>query len=119
MKAVLLTVVGVFALATAAPASAQLESEQVDGNQRICTYRNAGGGTRATVRRVGLGQPCPAFPNSPRPALEAPPTARLEATRLKDGQRVCEYAQLGRVWVVTLPVSKSCPLSAGMVQTDE
>lgn len=118
MNATLRTMMSLLVLSAPTPVAAQLESEQLEGNQRICIYRDDR--EKETVeRRVGLGQPCPAFPKAQVSSLRAPPTARLESERLRNGQRVCEYAQLGRVWVVTLASSEHCPLSAGMIQTGE
>ena len=106
------------ALAIPSPAFAQLQSERVEGSQRVCVY-NGVQSEASNERRVGLGDPCPSYNKPLESGLAAPASARLQSVKLRDGKRVCSYAQLGRQWSFTLPMSRQCPSSAGMLQNGQ
>lgn len=105
------------ALFSAEPALAQLESERVEGAQRICVYRDLEAG-RVNERRVGLAEACSAYYKPLASNFPAPPTARLESVRVRGDRRVCNYAQLTGRWSFEVPITEQCPPSAGMIPTE-
>ena len=98
------------------PALAQaLVSETVNGIHRVCLYSSGPLSARLQDYRVGLGQNCPAqYPVGGR-VTTPPPTARLERQSVDQGSRACTYLQDGARWLVSLPLDRECPLSAGMI----
>lgn len=117
-------------------AVAQPSRQSTKGLQRLCVYddaRNMGRrvdrseesdisaidprdrlNPRESRTKVGLGEPCPAFPNSPRQEAEAP-TIPSMASLIHDtsvnGRRVCVYGYLGHRYEHPLDASRSCPLT--------
>jgi len=101
----------------AAPASAQLIVERVDGVRRICVYAGAGnlldGGRGAVAHRVGLAETCPATPPAPSTSFDAPPTAALVSDINLPGARRCVYEQGSQQWVFDIAPQRYCPLGPG------
>jgi hypothetical protein len=100
-----------------------LQSEQVQGNRRICYYGGTNGilsGPAQTSQyAVGVGENCPVTPpldNSDRPA---PPTALLRSdSPSPTGGRVCVYEQWASRWTFNLSGRTACPPAAGMIARD-
>jgi len=100
------------AAATSTHAFAQLSAENVIGRERSCRYANPSGGDPRSIK-VGIGESCPAYyPTASRNTLP-PPTARLESSSEKDGQRVCIYEQRNRTWRFTIALTEQCAPTAG------
>lgn len=99
-------------------AHGQLQSERLDGHQRVCAYRDTvgthtnAGGTRE--HRVGIAENCPLLPPNPGSA-PLPPTARLTEDVVEGTGRRCTYRQGGLTWQATIAVDRACPLAAGML----
>lgn len=148
MKAFILALAGISALALPAAGGAQLIRERTDGFYRICTYappaapitantsvlaenRSAAGAmsgnptaNSVNERRVGLGQNCPTMPTPFNPGTPVPPTAQLVSERSGAGQesasvRICTYQQAGSQWNVPIEAARPCPLHAGMIVQPE
>jgi hypothetical protein len=119
------TFLAILATAACLPAvaKAQLITERLDGNRRVCTYRGAAGLTtgsdQARVLRISVGENCPyyfpLFDNS-RPA---PPTAPLSSDRPSDNPNVCIYSQWGQSWAYPAPAQGHCPPAAGMLRAQQ
>lgn len=101
---------------SSAPAAAQLESERVEGAQRVCVYREVEPG-RVNERRIGLAEACSAYYRPLASNFPAPPTARLDSVRVRGDKRVCSYVQLNGRWAFEVPITRQCPPSAGMIAT--
>jgi len=91
-----------------------LVSEQVQGMNRVCTYRVGPVGTELQTHRVGIGQPCPATYPTADPNRPVQPTARLASQRIGTGNRLCVYEQGTSVWTIAIELNQTCPLNAGM-----
>jgi hypothetical protein len=115
MKLLLACPVAVMLAFVAAPAGAQLVSERVENNRRICTYRVAESPAGGREYSVALGEACAAFPPARRTNGAPPPTARLESVAERNGRRVCSYAERSRRWSFNLPLDTRCPMNAGMI----
>jgi hypothetical protein len=104
-----------------AVAGAQLISERVEGNQRLCAYRGASGLTtgseQSRVFRVGVGENCPNFfplIDNNRPP---PPTAPLSNDLEFEHSNGCVYRQWGQSWTYQPPAGSHCPPVAGLIPT--
>ena len=100
-----------------------LQSEQVQGNRRVCYYGSTNGilsGSPQTSQyAVGIAENCPVtFPldNSARPA---PPTAMLRSDTPSPNGRICVYVQWGSSWTFNLSGRTGCPPAAGMIARDQ
>jgi hypothetical protein len=96
-----------------------LQSEQVQGNRRVCSYNGTNGILSGSVQTspysVGLGQNCPLtlpLDNGNRPA---PPTAVLLSDSPSPTGRICVYEQWASRWTFNLSGRTGCPPAAGMI----
>ena len=111
------------ALLAAPGAKAQsLQSEQVQGNRRLCFYNGANGllsgSTRTSEYAVGMGENCPVtlpLDNSARPA---PPTAQRRSESPSPNGRICVKEHWGSSWTFNLSGQAGCPPAAGMIPRD-
>ena len=115
MKRALNLTVILLALAVSQEAAAQFVGESVSGSERLCVYRHGPTSDGQRVHRVRLGEACPAHFPSSRSNLPAPPTARLVASTIQDGARLCSYSQRNRRWNFRLRLDERCPVNAGSV----
>jgi hypothetical protein len=115
MKLVLVFPLAVVAALAATPAAAQLVSERVENQDRICTYRDGNTAAGGREYRIGLGEACSAYAPRERTSAPPPPTARLESTAERDGKRICSYAQRYRRWSFQVPLETHCPINAGLL----
>jgi hypothetical protein len=113
MKQTVLATIGTFAALASTHAFAQLSAESVAGTERYCSYNVSplGGDTRSI--KIGIGERCPAHYPTSGMNLSPPPTARLESSSIKDGQRVCVYGQRNRTWSFEIGVAHHCAPTAG------
>ena len=119
MKSAVLAAIGALAAATPFHAVAQLSSESIVGTEKYCNYEATpvGGSTRSI--KIGIGERCPAHFPTVSKNLPPPPTARLEASSVKEGQRVCIYGQRNRTWSFTITLAERCAPTAGMFSEQE
>lgn len=128
--------IGQFALGCAllscgAVAGAQLVSERVEGNRRLCTYRPSGlptpirtytgsvdPGPRATepdqnrIVRLDSWQTCPRlYPAHLEKRETVPPFAKLISSQRRSGEMFCVYRYLDRTYVVSRGTRLTCPVS--------
>jgi hypothetical protein len=119
MRHVFLLPIGLLAVCSGMPASAQLQFEQADGLDRVCIYAGNPNVTSEVLQRtyrIGIGQNCPLN----YPAVDErgpPPTAELSGEQLTGQRRNCIYEQGDKSWPVGVPSSQSCPLFAGMADS--
>ena len=87
-----------------------------EGMARICRYQGIGSNGEPRELRTGLAQRCPfAFPAADPRSL-APTTAVLDGSTVERGRRSCEYVLEPNRWTITLPLTETCPLNAGMAR---
>ena len=99
-------------------ASAQLVSDRLEGNRRICTYNTeegpfSGQDTRAVA--VSESRTCPA---SPPPRLGTgvlPGTAELQSWTVEQGRRICTYRYGEEIWTRAIDIEASCPIVAALL----
>ncbi len=97
------------AMTTAAPANLRLTAQKAEGTRRICTY---GSGSDAKVKRIGVGEPCPAVYRAPPPRVEMIPSMALRIGEGRsNGQAYCLYRYGGRDYRTLRPAMTRCPLT--------
>lgn len=96
----------------AAPAGAQLLSERVEGDRRICDYvgsdRLADGQVLPRVSVLAVGQPCPATAPFRDPNGTIPGNAGLTGEVARGDGRECRYSQGGVDYILIVPVAQPC-----------
>ncbi len=99
-------------------ASAQLVSERLQGNRRICVYAtDAGPFTGQEERAIAVSEVenCPSTPPPQRSTGPLPTTAQLRSWDVEQGRRICTFEQGGEIWVRAVDISRSCPVVAGLL----
>lgn len=86
----------------------------VQGMNRVCSYRGGPVGAAVRTYRIGYSDRCPPHYPSSDPNFPMQPTARLQASSTEQGRRNCSYAEGSARWTVTLPLTQTCPLNAGL-----
>ena len=114
MKSTLLAAIGALAAIASTQAFAQLSAETVVGTEKYCSYDVDPLGHDTRPIKIGIGESCPAHYPTPGRNLSAPPTARLESSSIKDGQRSCVYSQRNRIWTFSIAIAEQCAPTAGM-----
>lgn len=109
--------------ASRAPTSANLQgrirgseliASTVQGMNRVCSYRAGPVGSAVRSYRIGFSDRCPSHYPSSDPNFPMPPTARLQESATELGERNCVYVEGSGRWTVTLRLTQTCPLSAGL-----
>lgn len=110
-----------FALATfaACPAHAQLVSDEVRGDQRLCTYFGSvslpNDTLSARTLTIGLGQNCPAVAPYSDPDQRPPSNAALRGESTNSTNRFCIYEQGGINYELTIPVAFNCAMTPALL----
>lgn len=105
-----------------APANAQLISNEVRGDQRVCVYvgsptlPNDASGARGVM--VGLGQECPVSAPYSDPDAPIPSNAALRSDTTDASNRTCTYEQGGVDYRVTVPIAVRCAMTPGLLERD-
>jgi hypothetical protein len=100
--------------ATARSSAGGLIREEVEGMNRVCTYRIGPVGSEAQTYRTGMGQRCPATYPTADPNRPVQPTARLASSEIQRGSRLCTYEQGTSQWTFAVELDQVCPVNAGM-----
>ncbi len=112
-------VASVLAAGPALPARAQLISDEVRGERRICTYfgsdRSPNDEIVARTLAVGLGQPCPATAPYVDPNAPVPPNAALLGESTTATNRVCLYEQGGIEYRISVPLTQRCAMTPALL----
>ena len=100
------------ALAAMAPTfhgEPRLTSQRVEGMRRVCVY---GTDSRAPIRRIGSGEPCPFHYRTPEPEVEFVPSMAIRVAEGRwMGQAICLYRYAGRDYRTARPAATTCPLT--------
>lgn len=113
------TVLAIAMMSVCGSAGAQLISDSVKGDDRICEYFGSdilpNDQVVSRSLTIGLGQSCPATapyvdPNAPPPA-----NARLTGQATGGSGRVCVYEQAGIDYQITVPISISCAMTPALL----
>ena len=112
-----------FAASAPAPARAQILSEQLQDNQRVCTYAGTDtlpdGQVVPRTFVVGLGQDCPATAPYRDPNAAVPPNAALLGERTGAGARVCVYGEGGIEYQVPIAVTLRCAMTPALLEQEQ
>ena len=106
-------------LLAAVPVRAQVLSEQVQDNNRICTYAGtetlADGQVVPRTFTVGLGQECPATAPYRDPNAPVPANAALLGERTNGASRFCLYGEGGIEYQVAVAITLRCAMTPALL----
>ena len=112
--------VGLAALSTAG--HAQLISETVTDNVRLCTYygtdTNPDGQIVPRTFPVGIGQDCPATAPYRDPDAPVPPNAMLTGERTGAANRICVYEEGGLQYQLTVTLAIRCAMTPALLDRE-
>lgn len=98
---------------------AQLLSEQVQDNSRICTYYGSDttpdGQTLPRTFNVGIGQNCPASAPYRDPNAPVPPNAMLIGERTTSVSRICLYEEGGLQYSLSVDIGLRCAATPALL----
>jgi len=98
---------------------AQLISDTVKGDDRICQYFGSdilpNDQVVSRSLTIGLGQSCPATAPYVDPNAPPPSNARLTGQTTGGSGRVCVYEQAGIDYQITVPVSINCAMTPALL----
>lgn len=103
-------------------ARAQLISDEVRGDQRVCSYYGSdtlpNDEVVARTLSIGLGQNCPATAPYHDPNAPVPANARLLRDSATGSKRVCIYEQGGVQYQVPVAITVSCAMTPALNNPD-
>lgn len=106
------------AIAWSVSVRAQLISDEVRGDQRVCTYFGSdtlpNDEVVARTISVGLGQSCPATAPHHDPNAPIPPNARLIRETTAGTNRICIYEQGGVQYQMPLSLQRNCAMTPAL-----
>ncbi len=106
-------------LLVCSPAHAQLISDTVRGDQRICTYFGSeilpNDQIVSRTLTIGLGESCPATAPYVDPDARPPANARLTGQSTGGSGRVCVYEQGGIEYQLTVPIGIACAMTPALL----
>lgn len=112
----------VLVMAATCPAHAQLVSDEIRDDQRICTYVGSEQLTNDTVAprtlTTSLAQPCPATPPYRDPNQRPPDNAALRAETTNAANRLCTYEQGGIEYQLSVPIAVRCAQTPALLERD-
>lgn len=112
---------GAFAgvMLSALPAQAQILSDRVVGDQRICSYVGSDqlpdGQVIPRTEVIPVGQPCPALAPYRDPNRPIPGNAMLTGERTEADRRICNYSQGGTDYSRTIPITQLCAMTPDLL----
>lgn len=109
-----------FTLAVSFPAQAQLVSDEVRGDQRICTYvgseRLGNDAVAARTVTTALSQPCPTTAPYRDPGQRPPDNAALRSETTNATSRICTYEQGGSEYQLSVPLTIRCAPTPALLE---
>lgn len=110
-------------VALSSPAGAQLISQRVEGDRRICIYygsdRLPNDQLVARQLTLGAGQDCPSTAPYHDPDAPAPGNAMLVRETQENGQRLCVYGQSGLEWWMPIPFAAHCAMTPALLEAQQ
>lgn len=120
MKRTVTMVCGVLAAVCACPpAGAQLLSDQVTGDRRLCVYVGSvpvgGGEVGPRTAEVAASQPCPSVAPYRDPNQPIPGNAALIRDEPGSTGRRCVYSQGGNEYIRFVPAAQRCAMTPDLL----
>jgi hypothetical protein len=104
---------------SAAPVQAQILSDRVVGDQRICSYVGSDqlpdGQTVPRTEVIPAGQPCPAIAPYRDPNRPVPGNAMLTGERTEADRRICNYSQGGTNYSRSIAITQNCAMTPDLL----